>query len=75
MKTLKISQECNECGKKFLVEYQEDGSYEYETEPCDCESDFSPSKGSPSMSQWLENLKKGKVIEIDEAKEYLSIYN
>lgn len=51
-----VEQECTCCGHRFVITYHEDGSYEYTTEPCECEySGFSPVDG-PSISQWLALL-------------------
>jgi len=51
---------CSACGKIFVISYRVDGSYEYITEPCECETDFEPCDGYPSISEWLEKVKKIK---------------
>jgi len=51
-------QECNSCGKRFRLKYEANGSYRYVDDPCECEDAFSPTNCSPSISQWLESLKK-----------------
>ncbi len=53
-----FEQECNNCGARFKVRYMRDGTYIYIDEPCECDSDFSPVEGNPSMSEWLAH--KGK---------------
>ena len=45
-----FEQECNGCGAKFRIQYQDNGSYKYIDEPCECESDFSPVDDNPSIS-------------------------
>ena len=52
-------QECSECGKRFLLLYWDDGSYEYLEEPCECEASFRPTDGELSISEWLEKIKGG----------------
>ncbi|MBQ6403317.1 MAG: hypothetical protein IJI27_05375 [Oscillospiraceae bacterium] len=52
-----VKQECDCCGKVFTVRYHSNGTYDYVDEPCDCEANFSPVDGEPSISQWLEALK------------------
>jgi len=49
-------QECNTCGKQFIIRVYEDGSYDYLTETCECESGFSPVDGEISISQAVETL-------------------
>ena len=49
-------QECTCCGKIFSVRYLENGNIEYTDEPCECESDFEPISGEPSISEWMETL-------------------
>lgn len=57
MKSRVVMQECQQCGKLFPVRYFEDGTYEYAGETCECEAEFEPINGEPSISEWLENLK------------------
>lgn len=52
-----VEQECNCCGTTFRVQYCENGSYGsyiYIDEPCNCECDFSPVDGAPSISEWIK---------------------
>lgn len=42
---------CNCCGKHFYLKYCSDGTYEYVGEVCDCEADFHPVEGEPSISE------------------------
>ena len=53
MKYKIVEQECNLCKKRFKLMYLSNGTYIYETKPCECKSDFSPLNG-PSISEWLE---------------------
>ena len=50
-------QSCNACGCQFIIRVFEDGTYDYLTEPCECESEFSPCDGEISISQSVEALK------------------
>lgn len=50
-------QSCNACGSQFIIRVYEDGSYEYLTNTCDCESGFSPLDGEMSISETVETLK------------------
>lgn len=43
--------------KIFPAIYSENGSIDY-SDACDCESDFHPVSGQPSISEWLENRKE-----------------
>ena len=56
MKTKDVMQICSVCGDEFLLRYCENGAYDYVSEPCGCECDFSPVEGEPSISQWLESI-------------------
>ena len=58
MKSKVVMQTCTCCGKIFPVEYFENGNIEYIGEPCECESDFEPISGEPSISEWLKTLSK-----------------
>lgn len=49
-------QACTCCGKIFAVRYLENGNIEYMDEPCECESDFEPISGEPSINEWMETL-------------------
>lgn len=53
-----VRQQCNECGCEFDLVYWSDGTYTYLDDTCDCESNFSPVDGQPSLSEWLEQIKK-----------------
>lgn len=49
--------ECCNCGDGFTVEYHADGTYDYVTPGCcECEADFRPADGVPSISAWLATL-------------------
>ena len=52
---MNVVQECNCCGRRFVVRYFPDGSYDYVSEPCNCMDSFSPVAG-PSIDQWLESM-------------------
>ena len=56
MRTYAVVQECHSCGAHFTIEYCENGGYDYLDYPCDCDSDFSPAYGEPSISEWLESI-------------------
>ncbi len=60
MKSKIVEQECENCGNRFYLKYFEDGSYEYISPTCDCESEFHPINGEPSISQWLQFLLNNK---------------
>lgn len=51
MKSKVVMQTCTCCGKIFPVEYFENGNIEYIGEPCECECDFEPISGEPSISE------------------------
>lgn len=51
-----VTCECAKCGNVFDVLYMADGSYAYANEPCECNADFHPINGEPSISEWLESL-------------------
>lgn len=51
-----VTMECSQCGHDFLVRYNPDGTYDYKESPCDCEADFYPAEGEPSISEWLATL-------------------
>lgn len=57
MKYIDSGQSCNSCGCQFIIRIYEDGSYDYLTETCDCESDFSPCDSELSISQVIKTLK------------------
>ena len=52
-----VEQICESCGKHFYLKYCSDGTYEYIGEVCDCESDFHPVEGEPSIPEWIDTLK------------------
>ena len=56
MKSKIVMQVCTCCWKIFLVRYLENRNIEYMDEPCECESDFEPISGEPSISEWMETL-------------------
>lgn len=58
MKSKIVMQECTCCRKIFAVRYLENGNIEYMDEPCECEGDFEPISGEPSISEWMETLIK-----------------
>ena len=51
-----VTMECSRCGDEFEVRYLRDGTYEYLRTPCECEADFHPLNGEPSISEWLASL-------------------
>lgn len=53
MKKITVMQECSCCGKIFPAIYSKDVSINY-TDACDCESDFHPVSGQPSIGEWLK---------------------
>lgn len=62
-------QVCTCCGKKFPVWYRYDTEKKHSEitynnpwvktggSPCDCEAEFSPANGAPSVSEWTEYVK------------------
>lgn len=58
MRTYDAVQECHSCGKRFTIRYYENGCYDYLDTPCECEDAFTPVGGEPSISEWLESLKR-----------------
>ena len=56
MKYKIVEQECDQCGKHFKIRYWGNGSYTYETETCECESEFHP-VDDMSMSEWLKTIR------------------
>ena len=56
MKSKIVMQVCTCFWKIFLVRYLENRNIEYMDEPCECESDFEPISGEPSISEWMETL-------------------
>ena len=60
-RTLAVEQVCECCGRHFWILYHEDGAYDYLDDrgdgPCDCEAEYHPVDGSPSLAEWLESLK------------------
>jgi len=56
LKTISVTQKCHDCGQEFNVKYTSTGYYEYTEIPCDCEDNFSPINGQPSIEQWLAQL-------------------
>ena len=56
-------QECHACSKEFIIRVYQNGSYDYLTDTCDCESEFSPCNGELSISQCMEVLKPIYEIE------------
>lgn len=59
MRNIIVMQQCTQCGKMFPLRYFEDGTLEYISDTCNCEADFEPINGKPSISEWLETLKNG----------------
>lgn len=59
-----VEQECDSCGHKFTVNYRADGTYAYVNDPCDCEADFHPAEGLPSIREWLEALQSDANKEV-----------
>ena len=57
MENYTVTQECCSCGERFKVMYYENGWYDYIGTPCECESDFVPTDGEPSICEWIEYLK------------------
>ena len=55
-KYIDAGQSCNECGSQFILRVYNDGTYEYLTNPCDCEGGFSPCDGELSISQIFDTL-------------------
>lgn len=53
-----VKQECSCCGHQFDLMYWANGSYTYLDDPCDCEAEFHPVEGSPTISEWLEQVTK-----------------
>lgn len=51
-----VEQICNCCGKHFYLKYCSDGTYEYIGEICNCEADFNPVEGEPTISEWMKTL-------------------
>lgn len=58
MKSKVVMQECTCCGQRFYVKYYENGTIEYTYKTCECESDFEPIDGEPSISEWIKTLKQ-----------------
>lgn len=57
-KTYKIVEQiCESCGKHFYLNYCSDGTYRYVEGTCDCEADFHPVDGEPTISEWIKTLK------------------
>lgn len=57
MKKITVMQECECCWITFPAIYSENGNIDY-SDACDCESDFHPVSGQPSISEWLESRKE-----------------
>ena len=57
MKNTVVMQECSQCNKRFPLRYFADGTYEFVSEPCDCESAFNPIEGKPSITEWIERTR------------------
>ena len=57
MKHIDCAQLCHDCDKEFIIRVYENGTYDYLTESCECESGFSPFSGELSISQAIEALK------------------
>ena len=59
------NQICSKCGKTFHVfynaEFDSAGNfkyyYDYPVDACDCEAEFSPADGEPSLSEWAEQIR------------------
>ena len=54
----RVTQECTCCGKRFDLMYWANGTYTYLDDPCDCEAEFEPADGQPSLREWLEQIGK-----------------
>lgn len=52
-----VPQVCNDCNSIFVIRYCSDGTYDYVSEPCECESEFHPVEGKPTFAEWLESIK------------------
>ena len=57
MKSMVVEQACSRCGHEFIVQYNEDGTYGYLSQVCDCEAEFYPLDGLPSITEWLESVR------------------
>lgn len=60
MRSIKVMQECEGCGKRFPIIYYENGSYDYcdgDESPCECEEPFHLADGEPSLSEWVEKVR------------------
>ena len=53
-----VEQECSCCGERFWLQYWADGTYTYVGDPCDCEAEFYPIAGSPTILEWLKMIKE-----------------
>lgn len=62
MRSVIIEQECHSCGKHFPARYYENGSCRY-SGACECESEFAPVDGQPSISEWLEKIEDEKWVD------------
>lgn len=70
-------QVCTCCGRKFPATYIFDTNtkqafIEYK-DPCDCEADFSPVGHSPSISEWVERVKKLRPFKVEYTVTYRNI--
>lgn len=59
----KAKQVCNQCGKEFYVVYHPNGYYDYCDDVCDCDSDFRPANGEPSITEYLKMRKDVEEVE------------
>lgn len=51
----KVMQKCETCGALFYVEYCSDGTYEYMSDVCECESEFHPYYSNrPTLSEFMQ---------------------
>lgn len=57
-KYIDAKQYCNECGCQFIIRVYGDGTYDYLTEFCECESEsgFTPCEDGLSISQIVDSL-------------------
>jgi len=61
-----VEQVCDQCGKHFQIFYNferdADGKvkvyYDYPMGACNCEAEFSPIDGEPSLTEWEDQIKE-----------------
>jgi hypothetical protein len=64
-----VAQVCEECGAIFVIRYCSDGTYDYVSEPCECDSAFHPVEGQITITEWIASIKSNcglekKVLEV-----------